>query len=97
MKHYYETRYQAGQEYAYIYPAMAKAIQAAGRVIRSETDKGIIVLLDNRFLDSTFSQCMPKDWFRELPHELISKSILYDINQFWNEELEMQECTLTLE
>lgn len=83
MKHYYEKRYQAGQEYAYIYPAMAKAIQAAGRVIRTETDKGLIVLLDNRFLDPKYSQCMPKDWFGERPQELVSTAIINDIKAFW--------------
>ena len=85
MKLYYENRYKAGTEYAYIYPAMAKAIQAAGRVIRTETDKGLIVLLDNRFLDANYSQCMPTDWFAEHPKELVSSSILKDIQAFWGE------------
>lgn len=85
-KEYYETHYQAGKEYAYIYPAMAKAIQAAGRVIRTENDRGLIVLLDNRFLHETYSQCMPKDWFVENPQELISKSILNDVSLFWSQE-----------
>lgn len=86
MKKYYETHYQEGQEYAYTYPAMAKAIQAAGRVIRSETDKGLIVLLDNRFLQFTYSQCMPKDWFVQSPQELVSTSILKEVQSFWNDE-----------
>lgn len=85
MKGYYEQQYQAGTEYAYIYPAMAKAVQAAGRVIRTETDKGIIVLMDNRFLKDTYSQCMPKDWFSEHPKELVSQSILKEIDAFWKE------------
>lgn len=83
MKKYYESHYQAGAEYAYIYPAMAKAIQAAGRVIRSESDKGIIVLFDNRFLLTTFNQCMPEDWFEQNPQELMSQSILKDVQEFW--------------
>lgn len=90
MKKYYETHYQEGQEYAYTYPAMAKAIQAAGRVIRSETDKGLIVLLDNRFLQFTYSQCMPKDWFIQSPQELVSTSILKEVHSFWNDENLMQ-------
>lgn len=83
MKLYYDNKYQAGKEYAYIYPAMAKAIQAAGRVIRSETDSGIIVLFDNRFLQDSYSQCMPDDWFTLNPQELVSKAILNDIAIFW--------------
>jgi DNA excision repair protein ERCC-2 len=84
MKLYYDTKYNAGTEYAYIYPAMAKAIQAAGRVIRSETDSGLIVLFDNRFLHSTYNQCMPEDWFEDTPEELISRSILKDVQEFWD-------------
>jgi DNA excision repair protein ERCC-2 len=84
MKHYYETHYQTGEEYSYIYPAMAKAVQAAGRVIRNESDKGIIILMDNRFLLSNYSKCMPTDWFKEDPRELISTSILKDISNFWD-------------
>ncbi len=87
MKLYYENQYHRGKEYAYIYPAMAKAVQAAGRVIRSESDAGLIILFDNRFLEPSFSQCMPSDWFMEDPKELVSKSILNDIKEFW-EDLE---------
>lgn len=83
MKQYYEARYKTGEEYSYIYPAMAKAVQAAGRVIRTETDKGIIVLMDDRFLLSSYSKCMPTDWFIEHPKELISTSILKDVANFW--------------
>ncbi|MBA2710505.1 MAG: ATP-dependent DNA helicase [Tatlockia sp.] len=87
MKGYYELHYQSGLQYAYIYPAMAKAIQAAGRVIRSESDKGIIVLLDNRFLESNYAQCMPNDWYETHPLEMVSKSILADLKQFWGNHL----------
>lgn len=85
MKDYYQTAYSAGFDYAYTYPAMAKAIQAAGRVIRSEFDKGIIILMDDRFAQNTYSQCMPKDWFDNSPSEVISKAILNDIKQFWSQ------------
>ena len=83
MRLYYESKYNAGTEYAYIYPAMAKAIQAAGRVIRSESDSGIIVLFDNRFLQHTYSQCMPDEWFSNNAQELVSNAILNDIGNFW--------------
>jgi DNA excision repair protein ERCC-2 len=83
MKEYYEKNYQAGFDYAYTFPAMAKAVQAAGRVIRSETDKGIIVLMDDRFLEKSYSQSLPQDWYSDTPNELVSKSILSDVNRFW--------------
>ena len=65
MREYYESRYRAGFDYAYAYPAMAKAVQAAGRVIRSESDRGLIVLMDGRFLQPGYSKSMPSDWFEE--------------------------------
>jgi DNA excision repair protein ERCC-2 len=85
MAKYYQARYGAGFDYAYAYPAMAKAIQAAGRVIRSETDKGIIVLMDNRFINPSYYHSMPTDWFVEHPTELVSTRILRDITDFWNQ------------
>ncbi len=88
MRTYYEERYSAGFDYAYAIPAMAKAIQAAGRVIRSETDKGLIVLMDNRFVQPGFSRAMPRDWFENDPDELVSESILKDVGEFWKANTE---------
>lgn len=88
MKDYYESTYQAGFDYAYTFPAMAKAVQAAGRVIRSESDKGIIILMDDRFLEKSYSQSLPQDWFSDSPRELVSKSILSDVSDFWNKHID---------
>jgi len=59
---YYDKLFGAGWNYGYIYPAMNKAIQACGRVIRSETDRGVIVLLDERFIWKNYFKCLPLDW-----------------------------------
>jgi DNA excision repair protein ERCC-2 len=83
MREYYQRRFGAGFQYAYAIPAMAKAIQAAGRVIRSETDRGIIVLMDSRFLESGFSSSMPVDWFQSEARELVSQGILKEVADFW--------------
>ena len=83
MREYYQRRFGAGFEYAYAIPAMAKAIQAAGRVIRSETDRGIIVLMDDRFLEPGFSGSMPVDWFESEARELVSDGILKELADFW--------------
>ena len=83
MKAYYQERYAAGFDYAYTIPAMAKAIQAAGRVIRSETDRGLIVLMDSRFLEQGFSQAMPSDWFESDVAEIVSERILGEVAAFW--------------
>jgi DNA excision repair protein ERCC-2 len=84
MKRYYEEKFSHGFDYAYTYPAMAKAIQAAGRLIRSETDKGIIILMDNRFMQPSFVKCMPKDWFEYDIKENVSVTILKDLADFWD-------------
>ncbi len=84
MRDYYEKNYSAGFDYAYTYPAMAKAVQAAGRVIRSETDKGLIVLMDNRFIHPSYTKSMPRDWFTENAHELVSDRILKEVTDFWS-------------
>ncbi|WP_232279001.1 ATP-dependent DNA helicase [Geotalea uraniireducens] len=83
MREYYQRQYGAGFEYAYTIPAMAKAIQAAGRVIRSETDRGLIVLMDNRFTEASYSRSMPADWFESDVADLVSDSILRDVAEFW--------------
>jgi DNA excision repair protein ERCC-2 len=83
MREYYERQYGSGFGYAYTIPAMAKAVQAAGRVIRSETDRGLIVLMDSRFVQPGYSRAMPSDWFVSGASELVSESILKDISEFW--------------
>jgi DNA excision repair protein ERCC-2 len=59
---YYETNFGKGWDYGYIFPAMNKALQSAGRCIRSETDKGVIAFLDKRFGWSKYSRAIPPDW-----------------------------------
>jgi DNA excision repair protein ERCC-2 len=86
MREYYERKYGSGFDYAYSIPAMAKAIQSAGRVIRSETDRGLIVLMDNRFVQPGYSRSMPADWFESTAIELVSESIIKDVSEFWRQE-----------
>jgi DNA excision repair protein ERCC-2 len=84
MRAYYQENYGEGFHYAYSYPAMSKAVQAAGRVVRSETDRGIIVLMDNRFLEPNYARSMPADWFSDNPRELVSRAILKEVSDFWS-------------
>ncbi|MDO8538009.1 MAG: ATP-dependent DNA helicase [archaeon] len=59
---YYDEKFHAGWKYGYIFPAMNKAIQASGRVIRSESDEGITVFLDKRYEWENYKNCFPKDF-----------------------------------
>ena len=51
-----------GYDYAYCFPGMNKVLQAAGRVIRTEKDKGVVALLDQRFMDRTYQRMFPREW-----------------------------------
>ena len=59
---YYDNKFSKGWDYGYSMPAMTKCIQGAGRCIRSETDKGVMVFLDKRFSWSNYYKMFPKDW-----------------------------------
>jgi len=61
---YYTGKYGAekGRLYGYLYPAVTKVLQAAGRGIRSEQDRCIIVLMDYRFAQFPYKQCLPSDY-----------------------------------
>jgi len=59
---FYEQKFCRGWAYAYNAPAIGKAVQAAGRVIRTETDRGVCVFLDERFSDERYKSYFPKDF-----------------------------------
>jgi len=80
---YFQERYGCGQAYATTYPAAAKAFQAAGRVIRTPEDRGLLIFLDGRFLEAEFAACYPEGWFETGPGELVSEAILADVAAFW--------------
>ncbi len=58
---HYEEKYGRGWLYGYIYPAVTRTLQAMGRVIRSETDKGVIVLMDERYTWRNYRKTFPRD------------------------------------
>jgi len=63
---YYDQKYSRGWEYGYIFPAIQKVLQNAGRCIRSETDRGLIVFLDERFAWPQYRKCIPQDFKAEI-------------------------------
>ncbi len=62
LKEYYDKRSGNGFDYAYRFPGLNKVLQAAGRVIRTAEDRGVIVLLDERFLYSEYESLYPREW-----------------------------------
>ncbi|MEJ1964845.1 MAG: ATP-dependent DNA helicase [Gammaproteobacteria bacterium] len=57
-----EARFGAGYEYTYLYPGLQKVVQAAGRVIRTTSDRGVLYLIDDRFSESRVRKLLPKWW-----------------------------------
>ncbi len=58
---YYDEKFNRGWDYGYIFPAMQKVIQSAGRCIRSENDRGVIIFLDERYSLENYKRCFPQD------------------------------------
>ena len=62
MKERLETLFGAGYDYAYLYPGLQKVVQAAGRVIRTTTDEGVVFLIDDRFRREQIRRLLPAWW-----------------------------------
>ena len=80
---YYEEKYEEGKQYAYIYPGMNRVFQAAGRVIRREDDRGVIVLIDDRFDDPLYKKSLPKLW-EGVKFIGNAKALNEELKSFWN-------------
>ncbi len=76
---YYDKRFAKGWDYGYIYPAIIKTIQNAGRCIRSEKDKGVIIFLDERYNLQSYKKCFPVDYNFEITLDYLNK-----IKDFFN-------------
>lgn len=85
LKKYFEGWGENGFDYAYRYPGMNKVLQAAGRVIRTAEDFGIVALLDERFLSPAYQRLFPREW-RE--YEVVTvDQIGRKVERFWDEWL----------
>ena len=85
LKDYLSGAGESGFDYSYRYPGMNKVLQAAGRVIRTVEDVGIVALLDERFLQFAYRRLFPREWehFETVTLETVSKRV----ERFWNEWL----------
>lgn len=85
LKKYFDGWGENGFDYAYRYPGMNKVLQAAGRVIRTVDDFGIVALLDERFLSPAYQRLFPREW-RE--YEVVTvDQIGRKVERFWDEWL----------
>ncbi len=82
LRQYFESRQKKGFDYAYQYPGMNKVMQAAGRVIRTMEDKGVILLLDDRFLREEYQALFPREWW---PFQVVnSRNVETAVRGFWD-------------
>ncbi len=79
---YYDERCDSGREYAYLYPGMNKVLQAAGRVIRTEYDRGVLVLIDDRFRDPFYRSMIPPH-LRHLRFAGTVNALAEHLRRFW--------------
>lgn len=84
MQHHFGERHERGFAYAMVYPGLQRVIQAAGRVIRTMEDSGVIVLLGKRFAQEEYLECLPEHWYRHRPEELITDDLARDLADFWD-------------
>lgn len=82
IRSYYENMKEKGFSYAYIYPGINKVLQAAGRLIRTETDRGALLLIDSRFASNEYQRLIPEEWH---PVKRASQgiSIKEEAQNFW--------------
>lgn len=80
---YFDEKNNMGFDYAYLYQGMNKVLQSAGRVIRTNEDRGAILLLDERFAQKQYYSLFPKEWF---PNVTVSLATMRNVlDSFWQE------------
>lgn len=82
MRQYYEQEFGDGFHFAYTFPGFNRVMQAAGRLIRDESDRGIVVLLDDRYSREDYLALLPEDWLAVHAHD--DEETINYIKEFWD-------------
>ena len=82
LREYYDDKYEAGREYAYVFPGFNRVLQAAGRVIRTETDRGVVVFIDERYAEPTYKELMPAQ-YRTAKFVGSTEALAAVLDRFW--------------
>ncbi len=81
LRRHFDESERRGFDYAYTFPGMNKVLQAAGRVIRTADDVGVVVLLEDRFLEPSYKRLFPREWNH---YEVVDKdNIAAALREFW--------------
>lgn len=81
IRQYFDENGKDGFSYAYLYAGMNRVLQAAGRVIRTDTDRGVILLLDHRFRQRTYQNLFPREW--ESITDTTAETVSEKLFDFW--------------
>lgn len=84
IKEYYDVKSECGYDYAYTFPGMNNVLQAAGRVIRRDSDKGVVVLVDDRYGEDRYKMLFPPQWSHMIFTGDVS-SLAKAVTDFWRE------------
>lgn len=84
IKEYFNNKNNKGFQFAYVYPGMNKVLQAAGRLIRKEEDRGVILLIDSRYKTREYINLFPRDWFPNIQIRNKNDIIQY-VKEFYEE------------
>ncbi|MBR7181617.1 MAG: ATP-dependent DNA helicase [Clostridia bacterium] len=85
LRDYYENKCERGYDYAYTFPGMNRVLQAAGRVIRRESDRGIVVLIDGRYAEEPYLSLYPAHW-KSITVAGDAASLAHRLQLFWQSE-----------
>jgi len=86
LKGYYQEFYEHGFAYAYLVPGLTRVVQAAGRLLRSDDDRGVIVVMGKRFLDPRYARLLPEEWTFGDPTSLVYEDPVAEVEDFFSEE-----------
>ncbi len=84
LKDHFDDENAVGFDYSYRYPGMNKVLQAAGRVIRTTKDIGVVLLLDERFLQPSYRKLFPREW--DNVKRVDVRSIVGNLKEFWSKQ-----------
>ena len=82
LRRYYDEAGGTGFDYAYRFPGMNKVLQAAGRVIRTQEDRGVVLLLDDRFARAEYTRLFPRHW-HQLQYLRSTTELEQQLAAFW--------------
>ena len=85
IQNYFEQRNQPGFEFAYVFPGFNRVLQACGRVIRSETDRGSVLLMDRRYSTKRYTALFPPSWRPTYISDMTQMTEV--LRRFWDRRL----------